>query len=125
MYIFIYFLIFLGPQEQSENKSDTTDAMKNYEFDGQNYVYTNKETNVTYKFIQEKNEWVVKDKKEDDSKADKDEKESIPTQPTAQGIYGFENDTHIYTDPADGTSYFWDREKNAWFPKVLFLCIYL
>ncbi|XP_046753611.1 HIV Tat-specific factor 1 homolog isoform X2 [Diprion similis] len=34
------------------------------------------------------------------------------------GIYGFEGDTHTYTDPNDGSVYIWDREKNAWFPKV-------
>ncbi|XP_015514087.2 HIV Tat-specific factor 1 homolog [Neodiprion lecontei] len=34
------------------------------------------------------------------------------------GIYGFEGDTHTYTDPNDGSVYMWDRDKNAWFPKV-------
>lgn len=49
---------------------------------------------------------------------------SEPTQTTSQGIYGFENDTHTYTDPNDGTSYFWDKEKNAWFPKVLYFNLF-
>lgn len=35
------------------------------------------------------------------------------------GVYGFEGDTHTYTDPNDGSVYMWDREKSAWFPKVL------
>lgn len=34
------------------------------------------------------------------------------------GTYGYEGDTHTYTDATDGTVYIWDREKNAWFPKV-------
>lgn len=34
------------------------------------------------------------------------------------GYYGYEGDTHTYTDPHDGTVYFWDKEKRAWFPKV-------
>lgn len=36
------------------------------------------------------------------------------------GIYGFEGDTHTYTDPNDGSVYLWDREKSAWFPKVIY-----
>lgn len=34
------------------------------------------------------------------------------------GVYGFEGDTHTYSDPNDGSVYMWDREKKAWFPKV-------
>ncbi|KAK0180103.1 hypothetical protein PV327_005778 [Microctonus hyperodae] len=34
------------------------------------------------------------------------------------GTYGFENDTHTYTDATDGTVYIWDNEKRAWFPKI-------
>jgi len=99
-----------------EENSDASNPRKNYEFDGKNYVYTDKNTNVTYKFIQEKNEWIVKNNNE--KEAEKTDGEQSAQQPAAQGIYGFENDTHTYTDPSDGTSYFWDKEKNAWFPKV-------
>lgn len=39
------------------------------------------------------------------------------------GAYGYENDTHTYTDPTDNTVYIWDREKSAWFPKVNLQCV--
>jgi HIV Tat-specific factor 1 len=94
--------------------------MKNYEFDGKHYVYTDKTSNVTYKFIQEKNEWVVKNKEEGKDESNDDNKDNIPSQSSRESMYGFENDTHTYTDPNDGTSYIWDKDKNAWFPKVFF-----
>ncbi|XP_014204051.1 HIV Tat-specific factor 1 homolog [Copidosoma floridanum] len=101
-----------------EENSDTSNPMKDYEFDGKHYVYTDKNTKVTYKFIQEKNEWVVKNDDEVETGSAVVMKDKADQQTTAQGVYGFENDTHTYTDPADGTSYFWDKEKNAWFPKL-------
>jgi len=39
-------------------------------------------------------------------------------QDMSKGKYGHDGITQTYTDPADGTVYIWDREKNAWFPKV-------
>ena len=86
---------------------DTSKPDQNYEFDGQNYVYTDKESNITYKFDYSSNSWVVKD----------DTKPSIGGLPEG-GVYGFENDTHTYTDPKDGSIYMYDKEKKAWFPKV-------
>lgn len=99
----------------------TEDSMKCYKFDGQSYIYKDPTSNVTYKFDQEKNEWVVKDTEETKEK-DSTGNENKPQ----EGIFGFENDTHTYTDPNDGSVYFWDKEKNAWFPKVrcVFLHIY-
>lgn len=96
------------------------DAMKNYEYDGKNYVYTDKNTNVTYKFDQEKNEWIVKDENDKSEENKSEQVDNVPPNPTTSQnpIYGFENDTHTYTDPNDGSVYMWDREKNAWFPKV-------
>jgi len=94
------------------------DSMKDYEFDGQTYVYTDKATNITYKFDQGNNKWV---RKNDDSVPDgrKGSDETRKKENTeSAGIFGFENDTHTYTDPDDGSVYFWDKEKNAWFPKV-------
>lgn len=93
------------------------DPMKNYEFDGKNYVYTDKNTNVTYKFDQEKNEWIEKAKDEEDCKEQTGNIAS-PSVAASGGVYGFENDTHTYTDPNDGTVYIWDKDKSAWFPKV-------
>ncbi|CAK9798476.1 HIV Tat-specific factor 1 homolog [Anthophora plagiata] len=96
-----------------EAEKNAEDPMKNYEFDGQSYIYKDTTTNVTYRFDQEKNEWVVKEAEETK------EKDSSGSEAKAQeGVFGFENDTHTYTDPNDGSVYFWDKEKNAWFPKV-------
>lgn len=58
-------------------------------------VYTDPATNFQYTWCKEKQEWVVR----------------------STAVYGFEDDTHTYTD-TDGVKYFWDKEKNAWFPKV-------
>lgn len=96
---------------QDTEKAD--DSMKHYKFDGQSYIYKDPTTNVTYRFDRDKNEWMVKDTEETKTK-DSDDSE-VKTQ---EGVFGFENDTHTYTDPNDGSVYFWDKEKNAWFPKV-------
>lgn len=102
--------------EESEKQDDST---KNYEFDGQTYIYTDKATNITYRFDQENNKWVVKeDNKSSDSKDSSDKMAKNEGSAPEAGAFGFENDTHTYTDPNDGSVYFWDKEKNAWFPKV-------
>lgn len=100
----------------SEEKNTYDNLLKQYEFDGQSYVYKDPKTNVTYKFDQEKNEWVVKETEE--TKADSSGTNEVKAR---EGTFGFENDTHTYTDPNDGSVYFWDKEKNAWFPKVLYI----
>lgn len=45
---------------------------------------------------------------------------SVKRQDMSKGKYGHDGLTQTYTDPADGTVYIWDREKNAWFPKVFY-----
>ncbi|XP_050447407.1 HIV Tat-specific factor 1 homolog [Cataglyphis hispanica] len=109
--------------ENTDESEKQDDPMKNYEFDGQTYIYTDKATNITYRFDQENNKWVVKedDKVNSDNKESSDRKEKEENsgpEVSAAGTFGFENDTHTYTDPNDGSVYFWDKEKNAWFPKV-------
>ncbi|XP_047360064.1 HIV Tat-specific factor 1 homolog isoform X1 [Vespa velutina] len=106
-----------GTKETGDQSPDNSDQ---YEFDGQSYVYMDKTTNVKYKFDQVKNQWVSQDQSQNESENDdeKKEKASGPAVAAPGGIYGFENDTHTYTDPNDGSVYIWDREKNAWFPKV-------
>jgi HIV Tat-specific factor 1 len=80
---------------------------------------------VTYKFDNSKNSWVVKDKdcgadNEESEDSDSENKDDgIIKQDMSSGTYGYEGDTHTYTDATDGTVYVWDREKNAWFPKVM------
>ena len=98
--------------KSADNNSE--DPMKNYEFDGETYIYTDKTSNITYRFDREKNEWIVKDK--DETGCEKNYKSASSAADGA--IYGFENDTHTRTDPTDGTVYLWDKDKNAWFPKV-------
>jgi HIV Tat-specific factor 1 len=44
--------------------------------------------------------------------------DKVIKQDMSSGTYGYEGGTHTYTDATDGTVYIWDREKNAWFPKV-------
>ncbi|KAL6442461.1 hypothetical protein ACFW04_002586 [Cataglyphis niger] len=109
--------------ENTDESEKQDDPMKNYKFDGQTYIYTDKATNITYRFDQENNKWVVKedDKVNSDNKESSDRKEKEENsgpEVSATGAFGFENDTHTYTDPNDGSVYFWDKEKNAWFPKV-------
>ena len=83
---------------------------------------------MTYKFDNTLQKWVVKEQKEpnveeesDDS--DTESKDSVVKQDMTKGTYGYEGDTHTYTDATDGTVYIWDREKNAWFPKVGILSV--
>lgn len=99
-------------------------SRNDYEFDGESYCYKDVNTGVTYKFDNSKHSWVIKHK---DCSADNEESEdsdnenkddSIVKQDMSSGTYGYEGDTHTYTDATDGTVYFWDKEKNAWFPKV-------
>lgn len=59
---------------------------------------------------------------EDEEFDDDDERGKIQRivkrQDMSKGKYGHDGITQTYTDPTDGTVYIWDREKNAWFPKV-------
>lgn len=74
----------------------------------------------------ETNSWKTKDEegKIDANKNSESEEEDleikieVKRQDMSKGEYGYENDTHTYTDASDGTVYLWDIEKNAWFPKV-------
>ncbi|XP_054014756.1 HIV Tat-specific factor 1 homolog [Hylaeus anthracinus] len=109
--------------QNTEESARTEDPMKQYEFEGQSYIYKDPAINVIYRFDQEKNEWVVKETEE--KKADDQNTEEVKAQDSStnevkpqEGTFGFENDTHTYTDPNDGSMYFWDKEKNAWFPKI-------
>jgi len=109
--------------ENTEESAKQDDSLKNYEFDGETYIYTDKATNITYKFDQENNKWVVRDdnKTKSGSKKSSDvtkDKEDSGPESSAADPFGFENDTHTYTDPNDGSVYFWNKEKNAWFPKI-------
>lgn len=50
---------------------------------------------------------------------DEDEEKPSPIkQDMSKGTYSYDGKTALYTDPKDATVYFWDVDKNAWFPKV-------
>lgn len=107
--------------------STSSEQTQNYEFDGESYVYRDKESNLSYRFDREKNEWVLQEqdgpaagaRSGGGGEAAREEGTSPPgKEPESKGVYGFENDTHTYTDVSDGSVYIWDREKNAWFPRV-------
>lgn len=79
---------------------------------------------VTYKFDNSKQSWVVahEDTAADNEELDNSDNESkddnVIKQDMSSGTYGYEGDNPTYTDATDGTVYIWDRDKNAWFPKV-------
>lgn len=58
-----------------------------------------------------------------DSDEDEEKEKHVVRQDMSSGHYDFDGENHTYTDPKDGTIYFWDKDKNAWFPKVGFCLI--
>jgi len=130
------------PYEKAKTDNDSAEVAPDakdgappgdYDFDGESYVYKDS-SGVTYKWDSASNEWKVKDTSANGSDTDKGQvsqsSDGIVGKPTpgapqdmASGVYGYEGDTHTYTDPSDGTVYFWDHDKNAWFPKVSPHCI--
>lgn len=58
------------------------------------------------------------DIEENDTDDEEDESKKVVRQDMSTGHYDYDGENHTYTDPKDGTVYFWDRDKNAWFPKV-------
>jgi len=79
---------------------------------------------VTYKFDNAKHSWVVTheesavDNEELDNPDNENKDDKVIKQDMSSGTYGYEGDNPTYTDATDGTVYIWDRDKNAWFPKV-------
>lgn len=76
---------------------------------------------VTYNYSDRQGMWLVEESKDEDSDAEENDKDTdkVTKQDMTVGTYGFDGESHTYTDPSDGTVYLWDREKNAWFPKVM------
>ncbi|KAK9696194.1 RNA recognition motif [Popillia japonica] len=82
----------------AESKKDTAINEydpKNVHYEGDIAVYTDPATGYQYQWDKAEEKWI----------------------PKVSAEYGFEDDTHTYTD-ADGVKFFWDKEKNAWFPKI-------
>lgn len=78
----------------TENQSFVYDP-GNVRYEDNIAIYTDPKSGYQYTWDSDKNEWI----------------------PKGNVQYGFEDDTHTYTD-AEGVKYFWDKEKNAWFPKL-------
>lgn len=79
------------------------------------------ENKETISMIEEKTSGDEYDGEEfDDDDDEKGKIRSVKRQDMSKGKYGHDGLTQTYTDPADGTVYIWDREKNAWFPKVFY-----
>lgn len=130
------------PKGQQAKTGDTSKDGKppgeqNYEFDGDTYTYTDSSTGLKYKWDKEKNKWISKTNntnvekpkgskknlseeniEENDTDEEEEKDKNVARQDMSSGHYGFDGENHTYTDPKDGAVYFWDRSKNAWFPKV-------
>lgn len=136
--------VYTDPNTKKEytwNKEKNTwieKGFENYEYDEilKTYKYVDKHTNTSYIWDQKSNKWEVEKKEtislveekdidndNDDEEFDDDDdkirvKHTVMRQDMSKGKYGHDGLTQTYTDPADGTVYIWDREKNAWFPKI-------
>lgn len=115
--------------EWKESSGEWVTNTNDYKFDGETYVYTDKETNVSYKWDKVDNKWVqnegisltkskIKSSEKDEEVDTDDEEKEVIRQDMSKGTYGTDGNTLTYTDPNDGSVYVWDKEKNAWFPKV-------
>ncbi|XP_059473465.1 HIV Tat-specific factor 1 homolog [Neocloeon triangulifer] len=99
---------------------------KDYDFDGETYCYTDKESGVRYRWNLAENKWdVVAETAESTEGSSKSAPAgpSLPKggpegDPAAQQNYRYEDGVAIFTDPNDGTEYEWDKVKNAWIPRV-------
>ncbi|KAL1455884.1 hypothetical protein WDU94_000649 [Cyamophila willieti] len=129
--------IYTDPQSRQQyswdsEKNEWKLRQIDYDFDGSNYYYTDK-MGTKLKWDTVSNSWVpatsvplvtMEAKTDDSDEEEYDENNARKTAPPIQrqdmskGSYGYEGDTHTYTDATDGTVYVWDIKKNAWFPKI-------
>lgn len=83
--------------------------------------------NSNIKTVRQEDSEEENEEEEEDEELEDEKPKSKPVvrQDMSEGIYGTDGDNHTYTDPNDGTVYVWDKEKNAWFPKVTisFVCV--
>lgn len=74
--------------------------------------------NEHYRWDPEKNEWVLKETIENEHyRWCHDSKQWLPKAGAEGAQIRVENGERLYTDK-DGMTFFWDTEKNAWFPKI-------
>lgn len=81
-------------------------------------IYTDPATKCQYVWCNTKNEWISRTENQNNPPASDTTDTSEKDDDSNKNVqYGFEDNKHTYTE-ADGTVYFWDEEKSAWFPKV-------
>ncbi|XP_058975666.1 uncharacterized protein LOC131801245 [Musca domestica] len=106
--------VLLETQTTSSTASTNPYENEHYKWCQETQKWIPKQTQVTetehYKWDSEKQQWIAKTQTQTQSK---DQSET-----TKEIVYDIdENGQRIYTD-SDGTVYFWDVDKNAWFPKI-------
>ncbi|KAJ8919756.1 hypothetical protein NQ315_006285 [Exocentrus adspersus] len=90
-----YYMGNKQPSSEQQTEGSTSYDSANVHYEDNVAIYTDPTSGTQYQWDDNKQEWALRN----------------------NVTYGFENDTHVYTD-SDGAKYFWDKEKNAWFPKV-------
>jgi len=105
-----------------------TSEAPDYEFDGETYVYRDKEGSK-HRWNKDTNQW---DKQEDSSESEEDDNTTEEQRKARQyrkrkaapgwGNKKYEKDPvsgkTTYKDELDGMVYEWDEEKKAWFPQI-------
>ncbi len=118
-----------------KEKKESDEKEKEYEFDGKTYRYEDKLGNK-YKWNTDENKWdkVQEEDKDESEESELDEdateeekqkrryrkRKAAPGWGQQGSSYHTDPDTGatLYKDAADGMIYEWDREKNAWFPRI-------
>lgn len=103
-------------ENQVKPDSSTTESKIDANVPSVNKVET---PNLTLKSSKKTDESKKCDDEEEEDSDEEPEKPEPMKQDMSKGVYGYEDDTYTYTDATDGTKYFWDKEKSAWFPKVI------
>lgn len=111
-----------GHSSVDKSQSETTNSASEPKTPVDNNVSVEKSKLEIPNLVTKSLKKATKSKKSDDEEEDSDEEPEKPEpmkQDMSKGVYGFEDDTYTYTDATDGTKYFWDKQKSAWFPKVI------
>nr|ACO13029.1 HIV Tat-specific factor 1 homolog [Lepeophtheirus salmonis] len=92
-----------------------------YEFDGKTYIHRDKKTGRKRRWNLDSKEWETSESELDsDSENEKPiVKKAMPGwNPDKNILKDSDTGVQTYKDPVDGTTYEWDSDKNAWFPKM-------
>ena len=140
-------LVYTDPESKREFvlNADKTDwvakdeaeqqQQPNYDFDGKTYSYRDDKTGKKFRWDLEKKEWAAASSSEESEMSDSDEERKLTPEEREkkrlrkrkaapgwgkQTNYMTDPDTgvQLYRDEKDGMLYEWDKEKNAWFPRI-------